>query len=136
MTNKRKICHCIAMTFSEHRVGKRYEDFARIEAPGLCVLPGVLVNISKTGCRVRFPIPVESSKNSLCELNIQPCCKAGLKPFSVTAKQVWKDSEAPASELGFSFVNSMEPLKLKSYLDVLSESSLDPEEELLQELCL
>ncbi len=123
------------MTLHEHRVGERYADFARIEAPELCVLPGVLVNISKTGCCVRFPIPVESRQDSLCEIRIQPCCKAGLKPFRVMAKQIWKICGAPNSELGFSFVNSMDPARLKNYLDVLRKDSFDPEEELLQELC-
>ena len=124
------------MTFSENRVGKRYEDFARIEAPELCVLPGVLVNISKTGCRVRFPIPVENKTNSIFELNIFPCCKKDLKPFCVSAKPIWKDCEQTNSEFGFSFVNSMEKTKLKNYLEVLKKSSLDLEDELLQELCL
>ena len=124
------------MKLLEKRSGGRYKDFARIDAPELCVLPGMLLDISKTGCRVKFPVPVHINKEDECELNIQPSCRQGLKPFSLTVRPVWADQPEDNNEAGFSIVGTSDFRRLSNYLDVLHEATVDSDELLLQELCL
>ena len=42
----------------ENRQNVRYEEIGRVISPELCALPGILDNISATGCRVHFPVNV------------------------------------------------------------------------------
>lgn len=123
------------MNLSEKRSGGRYKDYARIDAPDLCVLPAMLLDISKNGCRVKFPISVEINKEDECKLNIQPSCKQGLKPFSLTVKPVWTEETNGCNEAGFSIVGTSDFPRLSNYLNVLHEATIDSSELLLKELC-
>lgn len=124
------------VNLKEKRNDGRYKDYARIDAPELCVLPGMLLDISKTGCRVKFPVPVEINEENECELNIQPSCRQGLKPFSLTVRPVWTEEAEDNNEAGFSIIGASDTRRLSSYLNVLHQASLDSDELLLKELCL
>ncbi len=36
----------------------RYVIYGRAEAPDICQIPGILADISKAGCKLRFPLPL------------------------------------------------------------------------------
>ena len=42
----------------ENREAERYDDMGKVNCPELCALSGNLINISKTGLMVHFPVPV------------------------------------------------------------------------------
>ena len=42
----------------ENRLHTRYEEIGRITAPEICALPGILDDISLTGCKVHYSFPV------------------------------------------------------------------------------
>ena len=83
---------------SEKRSGGRYKDYARIDAPDLCVLPAMLLDISKTAA-VSISISVEINKEDECKL-IYASCKQGLKPFSYS-KNLFDRETNGCNEAGF-----------------------------------
>lgn len=123
------------MLYQEHRATVRYEDFARIQAPDVCVFPGVLIDISDSGCRVRFPASVSLDTEGVYEINVVPSCKLGLQPFGMTVQPVWADDGADASEIGFEILSVTDSRHFDRYLEVLHDSSIDSDELLLQNLC-
>lgn len=124
------------MNQEEQRTVVRYEDFARINAPDICIFPGVLVDVSETGCRVRFPVSITLDYEMEYVLVVQPSCKQGLQPFNLTVKPVWLDNVHDASEAGFSIICSSDFRRMSRYLEVLERDSVDSDELFLQELCL
>lgn len=126
----------IDMQRDENRAQIRYEDCARVQAPNICSCPGVLVDISETGCRVRFPVPIEVQDFIEYELNIQPTCKQGLSPFSLTVRAIWVDKINDSFEAGFSIIFVSESRHLKDYISALENSLIDSDELLIQKLSI
>ena len=56
----------------EKRKHSRIEEIGKVESHNLCLFPGVLVDVSKVGCRVRFPDTFEVDVDIDYELKISP----------------------------------------------------------------
>ena len=125
-----------SMSELEHRTNVRYEDFARITCPEICFLQGVLLDVSESGCKIRFPVTVDIDYDKDYEVTIQPSCKAGLSPFTIVVHPVWEDDSKETPEVGFVILHSPGIPSLIKYLEILHNLSLDSEGLLLQELCL
>ena len=136
MTKMSKEWNLNNMSVVEQRNNVRYEDFARITCPDICFLQGVLLDISESGCKIRFPVPVTVDYDKDYEITIQPSCKFGLNPFSTVIHPVWENDSSETPEVGFVILQSPGIPSLLKYLEILHNLSLDSEGLLLQELCL
>lgn len=111
---------------TEERKDVRFEEIARVEAPALCSLPGVLEDISQSGCRVRFPVPVEieSEDESEYELKIYPS-RQGSAEIDLLCLPCWvkNDSRGDEYSLGFKILHSPGTKQLEDYINTLKAAN-------------
>ncbi|MCR5607117.1 MAG: PilZ domain-containing protein [Treponema sp.] len=106
---------------AETRKNVRFSDIGRVEAFGICELPGILEDISLTGCKVHFPIPVKVDMDLEYELKIYPSrkCASG-HDFVLICQPRWINGEGEDSSIGFSILHSPGTQQLKSYIEYLN----------------
>lgn len=116
---------------SENRQMPRYRDFARAWIEDLSQLPGVLEDVSKTGCKVRFShvFPVDSDREYL--MTVHPACRSGIREFELVVRPEWVRERDNSLDIGFSILHSPGSRSHHSYIELLSES----EDELFEEAC-
>lgn len=104
----------------EKRLTPRFRDFAKARVDELCQLPGYLEDISRTGCKVRFPhtFPVDAEREYT--LTVLPAGKSGLKEFDLTVKPEWISPDAEPFEVGFSVLCSPGLHQLRKYVEMLA----------------
>jgi len=116
---------------SENRQTPRYRDFARTWIGDLSQLPGVLEDVSKTGCKVRVShvFAVDMEREDL--LSVQPACRSGIRPFELLVRPEWVEERDDSLYVGFSILHSPGIRNHHEYIDILSDS----EDEILEEAC-
>lgn len=110
----------------DNRKAVRYDDIGRVDAPDICALPGVLDDISLTGCKVHFPIPVTIDMENDYELRIKPSQKPALNPLVLICHPQWKKESDNESEIGFQVLRSPDSPQLAAYIEVLKQNADDP----------
>ena len=123
---------------SEKRKDIRFDDVARVEAFELCVFPGVLVDISHKGCKIRFPIPFDFELDKDYELKIIPSQKNETTGFVLIGHPMWKNKSAAFTEIGFEILHSPGISRFKEYLNDLEQFEKETNEEsaIIDRLCL
>ncbi|MBR7063881.1 MAG: PilZ domain-containing protein [Treponema sp.] len=115
---------------------KRFNDIGKIEAPGLCALPGMLVNISKEGCKVRFPLSVAVDLENDYELTVFPTCvKSATDKFTVLCKPCWHKKCKGSTEIGFNILRCPEYHHVISYVSKLESSFQSLESSVVGMVC-
>ncbi|MDR2898001.1 MAG: PilZ domain-containing protein [Spirochaetaceae bacterium] len=121
---------------SNNRKEPRFDDFAPVDVQGLCRLPGILENISLTGCSVRFPLPFQVRKNTEYTIQVRPARKTGLTPFTLIGTPVWTFQSAGTTKIGFQVLHSPGSKTLRQYVNLLSASEEIHDDILLEEACV
>ena len=111
---------------SDNRQAPRFQDFARARVDELCQLPGFLEDVSKNGCKVRFPLSFEVDTDREYTLTVQPTCRSGIKEFNLMVKPQRVNQKADSFEIGFSVLYSPGTKHLRNYIEVLAGLG-DPE---------
>ncbi len=101
---------------NEKRRQPRFSAIGRVEADDICVFPGTLVNISSTGCRIRFPIQVTIDKEKEYELKVKFSQNSVTKEMLLIGQPVYAKNEI-ASEIGFKLLRSPGSRILESYIE-------------------
>lgn len=110
---------------TEHRKDERFEDSGRVEAKELCALPGVLDDISISGCKVRFPVPVNVDMDNDYDLKMNLPHKNFLPVLKLTGRPQWKKDMGSQTQVGFSFLCSPGTPALTKYINQLKSDSSD-----------
>lgn len=118
---------------TEKRKHQRLEDIGKVNASDLCLFPGVLVDVSKLGCRVRFPASFLVNTDVEYELKISPVRFSCFEPFLIMARPIWQKTTDDSTEVGFTILHSPSFKKFDSYIEKLIEEkrNLESEQELL-----
>ena len=117
---------------TEARKDIRFEEIGRVEAPEICSLPGVLEDISISGCRVRFPVPVElttEDEDRGFELKIYPS-RQGADEIELLCTPCWvknENDESAEASLGFKILHSPGSQQLEHYIKELKTESIQDE---------
>lgn len=106
----------------KERLSQRFEDLGRFLAPDLCALPGVLVNISREGCKIRYQYPVTLDEENDYEAKIT-FARAASGSFNLLCHPQWVRTEGNNTEIGFKILPSTDYTKLASYINQLQEDS-------------
>lgn len=111
------------------RKAVRFSEIARVECHELCALPGVLDDISSSGCRAHFPgvVTVDLESESEIELSIRfsnPDLPQVLQ-LVVVPTRIVKHPEESETEVGFKIMRSPDTPLLKEYIGKLQEKSED-----------
>lgn len=106
---------------NENRQTPRYRDYARARIEDLSQLPGVLEDVSKTGCKVRFShvFAVDTEREYI--MTVQPACRSGFREFDLVVKPEWIHEHANSLDVGFSILHSPGTRSHHKYLDILCE---------------
>lgn len=110
----------------ENRVDTRYDEIARVIAPEICVLPGVLDNISASGCKIHFPLSaVNADVENEYEIKIIPSRLNFEAPLNLMCVPQWIKENADSTEIGFKILYSPDAARLAKFIEYLDELSKD-----------
>ncbi len=116
---------------SENRQTPRYRDFARAWIGELSQFPGVLEDVSKTGCKVRFSHVFEVDTEREYLMTVHPARRTGVREFELLVRPAWVNERDNSLDVGFTILHSPGTRSHQDYVSLLSDS----EEELLEEAC-
>ena len=128
LDNLFKGVHSLEM-HSEQRKDIRFDDIGRVDAPDICVFPGVLVDISMLGCKIRFPASVQIDIDIDYEIKVTPARKDHCQPFTLIGHPMWQKVVDNTTELGFSILRSPSTRQLIQYIERLALEEADFQEE-------
>ena len=120
---------------SEQRKNVRFLDVGRVEAPELCMFPGILEDISMNGSKIRFPLNIDVELNRDINLSISPSNRGTAQPLHLIAHPRWVQKEKNLTQIGFKFLRSPGTHQLNSYIEELASANAQYEEEEVLALC-
>jgi hypothetical protein len=115
---------------SVSRKDVRYTDIGRVDCPELSVLPGVLDDISRQGCKVHFDIAVSVVMDNDYELRLRLSHNV-FEPFVLIGHPQWVSESDGTTEIGFQFLHSRDTGRLEAYIEKLEADSRETAEESL-----
>lgn len=122
----------------EQRRNARFADIGRVEAPEICVFPGILVDISRTGFRVRFSAVVELDMDAEYEFKVKLTRKNFIQEFILIGSPRWIKHTHDSTEAGFYMLHSPKMHQFMQYIQTLenAEAEKTADERMLQSICL
>ena len=96
----------------EHRTEERFLECGRVEINALCILPGVLDDISITGCKVRFSVPVQVDMEGEYTLRLY----LDNMSMELLARPQWHTESRGGSGIGFYFLRSKDTPLLTEFI--------------------
>ena len=110
------------MTIKERKT-HRFREAGKVSIPELCIFPGLLIDISSSGCCIRFPAVVEPDMDSDYEASFVLSSKSPQHPIVLIVQPKWKKTADSATEIGFEFLHSPGTKNLAQYIQELSEAA-------------
>ena len=103
----------------DKRKDSRISEIGKVESQDLCLFPGVLVDVSKNGCRVRFPTSFLVDTELEYELKLSSVRQDFVDPLFFTVKPIWQKSSTDSTEVGFSILNSQNSKMFNAFIEKL-----------------
>lgn len=114
---------------AEQRKDERFIDVGRVEAPELCIFPGVLEDISLLGGRIRFPQVLDMNPTMEINLKISLSRAESPEPILLIGCPKWWKKDESSTLIGFKFLRSPSTNSLNSYIEKLTLANEEFEEE-------
>lgn len=109
-----------AFVMRKNRASERFRDFARIICNELCIVNGVLSDISKDGFKAEFNAPCDIDKEK--EYNVQlRLSRINVEPLDLLARPMWATFKDGKTTIGFSILHSKDTSRLEKYISMLKE---------------
>ena len=109
----------------ENRLHTRYEEIGRVTAPELCALPGILDDISLTGCKVHYSFPVVVDLENDYEVKLSPLHGSNSSPLNLICTPQWVKEQDGNTYIGFLIQYSPDAHKLEEFIKHLEMISKD-----------
>lgn len=119
-----KISYNSPMT-EENRVSQRYKEIGRVIAPEICALPGVLDDISASGCKVHYSFPIVLDLENEYEIKISPLHHSEQNPLNLICIPQWIKELDGNTYIGFEIQYSPDANRLNNFIQKLEEISKD-----------
>lgn len=103
---------------SKERLSQRFEDIGRFLATDLCALPGVLVDISREGCKIHYSLPVAIDMDNDYEAKIT-FARAASESYSLLCHPQWIKQDGDDTDIGFKILPSTDYSRLAKYIEQL-----------------
>lgn len=110
------------MTIKERKT-HRFREAGKVSVPELCIFPGLLIDISSSGCCIRFPAVIEPDMDSDYEASFFLSSKSPQHPVVLIVQPKWKKPADSATEIGFEFLHSPGTKNLTQYIQDLSKAA-------------
>lgn len=109
---------------SKERLSQRFEDIGRFLATDLCALPGVLVDISREGCKIHYSLPVVIDMDNDYEAKIT-FARAANETYTLLCHPQWLKQDGDDSDIGFKILPSTDYTRLAKYIEKLGNDISD-----------
>lgn len=109
----------------ENRRHTRYDEIGRITAPEICALPGILDDISLTGCKAHYSFPVIVDLENEYEVKISPLHSENCSPLNLICTPQWVKEQSGNTYIGFQINYSPDAHKLETFIKLLESISKD-----------
>lgn len=120
---------------SENRKAVRYKEMGRVISQDLCAIPGILDDISATGCKVHFPCLITVDLENECELKISVSRTPNEPALKLMCKPQWVKEVSGTTQVGLEILYSPDASRLKDFIALLhEESSKDLEDDVLSQI--
>ncbi|MCR4632290.1 MAG: PilZ domain-containing protein [Treponema sp.] len=110
----------------ENRQNTRYKEIGKAFSHELCALPGILDDISASGCKIHYTYPVVVDLESEYDLDVSPASHYGPNPIKLRCKPLWVNEKEGNTYIGFEIMYSPDAGKLSAFINQLENSSKDP----------
>lgn len=108
------------MKKNEQRRSKRFEEMVKVTVPNLSQFSGVLMDVSKIGCRIHFNLFLNIEMGTEYEIIIFPVL-ADVSSFTLIGEPVWIQNTKQSTEIGFQFLRTTGIKTFEAYIDGLAE---------------
>ena len=112
----------------ENRQHPRYPEIGRIIAPEICALPGILDNISFTGCKIHFPVSVVIDLDTEYMIKVSLTRSVEDSPLQLMCKPMWVTEDKGMTQIGLQILYSPDDTRLREFIAYLEE--MNEEEDL------
>ena len=102
---------------------ERFSEIGRFESHSLCVLPGVLENVSAGGCKVYFPVSLEPDMEQDYTARVHFPEHGVMPPLTLVCHPCWTYSMEGKTFMGFRFLRSPDTPGLMSHIAFLRSNS-------------
>lgn len=110
-----------------HRISERFDDFARVVCPTLCIVNGVLTDISKDGFKAEFNAPCDVDVEKEYEVQVR-LSRINAEPLELLARPMWNRFRDGKTSIGFLILHSKDTARLDKYIKMLKdEKNFDDE---------
>lgn len=109
----------------ENRQSARYQEIGKVTSPELCSLPGVLDDISSTGCKIHYSFPVVADLETEYELKISPLHNSDEQPLNLICIPQWINEIEGETYIGFKILYSPDANRLNEFITYLQDISKD-----------
>lgn len=120
------------MLMFENRKSERFADFGRVECSDLCIVSGVLVDISASGCKVCFSAPADVDLEKEYEISLR-LPRTHSEQLLLMVVPVWSKNVDGKTLVGFSIIHSKDSARLDSYIKMLKEDKRELSDELVEQ---
>ncbi len=108
----------------EMRREERYDDFGRVECDELCIVSGILDDISLTGCKVTYTVPPAVDLEKEYEVRLR-LSRKNTESLNLLVTPAWVREEDGKTLVGFSILQSKDSSKLTSYISLLKNDTAE-----------
>jgi len=102
------------------RKSERFNDFAGISCPELCVVSGVLTDISRVGFKAEFNAPCEIDAEKEYTVHIR-LSRKNSELLELTVQPAWSNFLDGKTFIGFSILPSKDSSRFEDYVDLLED---------------
>lgn len=113
----------------ENRQNHRYPEIGRIVAPELCALPGILDNISLTGCKIHFPVSVVVDLETEYMIKVTLTRSLEDAPLQLMCKPMWVTEDKGNTQIGLKILYSPDDARLREFVAFLQEMGEDDDDD-------
>lgn len=102
------------------RNSERFDDFARVVCSKLCIVSGVLTDISREGFKAEFNAPCTVDKEKEYEVQIR-LSRVNADPLELIVRPMWSKFVDGKTSLGFLILHSKDSSRLEKYITLLKD---------------
>ena len=116
---------------TENRQHERYSEIGRVSVSELCSLPGILIDISVAGCKIRLPFIISVDMDKEYEVFITLSRVPEEAPLHLLCKPRWVQDYEESTEIGFMNIYSPDNNRLKEFIEHIKDLDTDKLDNLL-----
>jgi len=110
-----------------HRNSERFDDFARVICGDLCIVSGVLTDISEKGFKAEFNAPCNIDNEKEYEIQLR-LSRVNAEPLELLSRPMWSNFVDGKTSIGFSILHSKDSARLEQYIKMLKDDKKSEDE--------